>query len=183
VDEIAAFVRSRPAVDGIRLVGVDGPSGAGKSTLAARLAALLDAPIIELDDFVSWDCRLGRRPGRRAAVPRPGPGRRLPGRGRPVAALDGRRGSLLHHRQHPGPSDPSVHYLVDDVPDAVATAQSAGCVVRERPFDIAVGKCAVLEDPFGNLVCILDMSRGPRPSSRTTHPAATGGAAGTAPPG
>jgi lactoylglutathione lyase len=62
------------------------------------------------------------------------------------------------------PADRSVHYLVDDVPDAVATAERAGCTVREAPFDIAIGKCAVLVDPFGNTVCLLDMSKG----SRTT---------------
>jgi lactoylglutathione lyase len=61
------------------------------------------------------------------------------------------------------PADLSVHYLVDDVAAAVAMAQSAGCIVREPPFDIAVGKCSVLEDPFGNLVGILDMGKGPRP--------------------
>jgi predicted enzyme related to lactoylglutathione lyase len=60
------------------------------------------------------------------------------------------------------PSEPGVYYLVDDVSAAVATARSAGCVVREPPFDIAVGKCSVLEDPFGNPVGILDMSKGPR---------------------
>jgi uridine kinase len=41
-------------VTGVRLVGVDGPSGAGKSTLAGPLAAVFDAPVIEVDDFVSW---------------------------------------------------------------------------------------------------------------------------------
>jgi predicted enzyme related to lactoylglutathione lyase len=60
------------------------------------------------------------------------------------------------------PADRSVHYLVDDVPSAVAIAQRAGCVVREAPFDIAIGMCAVLADPFGNTVCLLDMSKGPR---------------------
>jgi uridine kinase len=55
VDEIAAFVRAAPVVGGIRLVGVDGPSGGGKSTLAAALAASLRAPVVEADDFVSWD--------------------------------------------------------------------------------------------------------------------------------
>ena len=69
---------------------------------------------------------------------------------------------VLHTMDLPG--DPSVHYLVDDVPVAVAMAQSAGCAVREPPFDIAVGKCSVLEDPFGNRVCILDLSKGPRQS-------------------
>lgn len=60
------------------------------------------------------------------------------------------------------PADRSVHYLVDDVPGAVAAAQLAGCLVREPPFDIAIGRCAVLEDPFGNTLCLLDMSKGRR---------------------
>ena len=55
VDQILAEVARRPAVDGVRLVGVDGPAGAGKSTLAAHLAEAADAALIEIDDFVSWD--------------------------------------------------------------------------------------------------------------------------------
>jgi hypothetical protein len=54
--EIAAAVAAREPVNGIRMVGVDGPSGSGKSYLAARLSAALDAPVVEIDDFVSWDC-------------------------------------------------------------------------------------------------------------------------------
>jgi uridine kinase len=57
--QIAAAVARRAPVSGIRIVGVDGPSGAGKSVLAARLATLLTAPIVEIDDFVSWDCFAG----------------------------------------------------------------------------------------------------------------------------
>jgi lactoylglutathione lyase len=60
------------------------------------------------------------------------------------------------------PPDRGVHYLVDDVPAAVASCVEQGCAVREPPFDIAIGRCAVLEDPFGNTVSILDMSKGPR---------------------
>jgi hypothetical protein len=56
VGEIAAEVIGREPVNGIRIVGIDGRSGSGKSVLAARLSARLDAPIIEIDDFVSWDC-------------------------------------------------------------------------------------------------------------------------------
>ena len=39
---------------GVRLIGVDGPSGAGKSTIAGPVAEALGAPIVEIDDFVSW---------------------------------------------------------------------------------------------------------------------------------
>jgi lactoylglutathione lyase len=60
------------------------------------------------------------------------------------------------------PPDRSVYYLVDDVPQAVLAAQRSGCAVREAPFDIPIGRCAVLEDPFGNTVGLLDMSKGPR---------------------
>ena len=55
VAQIAAAVASREPVNGIRIVGIDGPSGSGKSHLARGLADVLKAPIIEVDDFVSWD--------------------------------------------------------------------------------------------------------------------------------
>jgi len=60
------------------------------------------------------------------------------------------------------PPDRGVHYLVDDVLEAVSICREQGCVVREPPFDIAVGRCAVLEDPFGTVLCILDLSKGLR---------------------
>ncbi|MFD1719947.1 uridine kinase family protein [Amnibacterium endophyticum] len=37
-----------------RLIGVDGPSGSGKSTLARAIAGRLDAPVVKVDDFVTW---------------------------------------------------------------------------------------------------------------------------------
>lgn len=58
-DQIAASVAERAPVNGIRIVGIDGRSGAGKSFLASRLSILLAAPIIEIDDFVSWGCFAG----------------------------------------------------------------------------------------------------------------------------
>jgi lactoylglutathione lyase len=59
------------------------------------------------------------------------------------------------------PADAVVHYLVDDVLEAVAAYRKQGAV-RVPPFDIAIGRCAVLDDPYGNAVCILDMSKGSR---------------------
>jgi len=35
-------------------------------------------------------------------------------------------------------------------------------VILREPFEIAVGWCAVLADPFGNAFGILDLSRGLR---------------------
>jgi len=57
--QIARAIAASTPVNGIRIVGVDGPSGSGKSWLAARLSAALSAPIIEIDDFVSWDSFAG----------------------------------------------------------------------------------------------------------------------------
>jgi uridine kinase len=56
VGEMAAEIIRREPIDGIRIVGIDGRSGSGKSVLASQLSARLGAPIIEIDDFVSWDC-------------------------------------------------------------------------------------------------------------------------------
>jgi uridine kinase len=53
LDSLVRHALSAP-VPGVRIVGVDGPSGSGKSTLARPLAAQLDAPVVEVDDFVSW---------------------------------------------------------------------------------------------------------------------------------
>jgi uridine kinase len=52
---IAAEVAAREPVNGARVIGIDGPSGSGKSVLAGLLSDTMNAPIIEIDDFVSWD--------------------------------------------------------------------------------------------------------------------------------
>lgn len=54
IAEIVSTIRTAP-VPGVRVVGIDGPSGSGKSTLAAPLATALGAPIVAVDDFVSWN--------------------------------------------------------------------------------------------------------------------------------
>ena len=59
------------------------------------------------------------------------------------------------------PSRVEVHYLVENVISAVQTLAAKGCRILVEPFDIAIGKCAVIEDPFGTRLCILDMTKGP----------------------
>lgn len=59
------------------------------------------------------------------------------------------------------PSRIEVHYLVDDVAQAVAHFQANGCRVLVEPFEIEIGRCAVIEDPFGVALNILDMTKGP----------------------
>ena len=60
------------------------------------------------------------------------------------------------------PPESQVHYLVDDVVSAVRELEAKGCAIVEPPFDIRIGKCAVIRDPFGVTLCILDMTKGPR---------------------
>ena|SRR5258708_38898211 len=61
------------------------------------------------------------------------------------------------------PSPVEVHYLVDDVVTVITNFVAQGCHLLVQPFDIAIGKCAVIQDPFGIRLCILDMTKGPRP--------------------
>jgi predicted enzyme related to lactoylglutathione lyase len=49
---------------------------------------------------------------------------------------------------------------VDDVPSAVARFVDAGGTLVGGPFDIAIGKCARVRDPDGNVLVLLDMSNG-----------------------
>jgi predicted enzyme related to lactoylglutathione lyase len=59
------------------------------------------------------------------------------------------------------PRECNVHYLVGDVNEAAAKLSSAGCAVMVAPFEVRVGMCAVLRDPFENLLNLIDMSKGP----------------------
>ncbi len=68
------------------------------------------------------------------------------------------------------PSSVEVHYLVDDVVAAVARYAAEGCDVLVAPFDITIGKCAVIKDPFGTRLCILDMTKGARPLNLAGSP-------------
>ena len=70
---------------------------------------------------------------------------------------------IVLHNDPDIPSAIEVYYLVDDVVAAVASYAASGCQVLVQPFDITIGKCAVIQDPFGTRLCILDMTKGARP--------------------
>ena len=53
-----------------------------------------------------------------------------------------------------------VDIKVDSVVDAVERIKAAGGEVVYGPFDIRIGKCAVVRDPWGNRHVILDTTKG-----------------------
>ena len=63
---------------------------------------------------------------------------------------------VLHTEGHP----PETDLLVDSADAAAAAIVAAGGSVVQEPFDIAIGRCAVVCDPFGNVLVVLDMSKG-----------------------
>jgi lactoylglutathione lyase len=69
---------------------------------------------------------------------------------------------IVLHNSTDIPHDVEVHYLVDNVSDAVRGYEEKGCTILVQPFDIAIGQCAVIQDPFGTMMCILDMTKGAR---------------------
>ncbi len=52
------------------------------------------------------------------------------------------------------------NWLVESVPDAVARFVEAGGTVIAEPVEIPVGRVAVVLDPFGNALVLLDLSKG-----------------------
>jgi lactoylglutathione lyase len=52
---------------------------------------------------------------------------------------------IVLHREMTIPSSVEVHYKVDDVVVAVAHYAAQGCQILVAPFDIAIGKCAVIK--------------------------------------
>ncbi len=56
--------------------------------------------------------------------------------------------------------EPEVDLLVTSVDQAVERVTTAGGRVVEAPFEIAIGRCCVVADPFGNLLVLLDSSKG-----------------------
>ena len=70
---------------------------------------------------------------------------------------------VVLHCEDDIPGTVEVHYLVNDVIAAVDACVSQGCEILTPPFDITVGKCTVIRDPFGVRLCLLDLTKGLRP--------------------
>lgn len=51
-------------------------------------------------------------------------------------------------------------WLVASANEAAAAVRAAGGQVVTEPFDIPVGRLAVVADPFGNTLVLLDLSKG-----------------------
>src|SRR5690349_24722833 len=52
------------------------------------------------------------------------------------------------------------NWLVDSADAAAARVREAGGRVLHEPFDIPVGRLAVVADPFDNVLVLLDLSKG-----------------------
>jgi predicted enzyme related to lactoylglutathione lyase len=63
---------------------------------------------------------------------------------------------VLHDGDRPLETD----LVVDSVPEALARFISAGGRVLKGPFEIQIGLCAVVADPWDNVLVILDASKG-----------------------
>jgi catechol 2,3-dioxygenase-like lactoylglutathione lyase family enzyme len=68
-----------------------------------------------------------------------------------------------------------VDLLVDDTERAVERFVAAGGTLVSGPFEIEIGRCAVVSDPWQNTLVLLDMSRGSLPETRVQDSPGTGG--------
>jgi predicted enzyme related to lactoylglutathione lyase len=63
---------------------------------------------------------------------------------------------VLHTEARPA----ATELLVEAVPEAVSRFRGAGGTLVAGPFDIQIGRYAVVCDPWGNHLVLLDMSKG-----------------------
>ncbi len=55
---------------------------------------------------------------------------------------------------------PETDLLVESADDAARFIEQGGGKIVVPPFDIQIGRCAVVEDPWGNVLVLLDGSKG-----------------------
>ena len=61
---------------------------------------------------------------------------------------------------HTEPQAPEIDMLVDSADDAAGRVAAAGGRIIVPPFDIQIGRCVVVQDPWGNQLVLLDTSKG-----------------------
>ena len=64
---------------------------------------------------------------------------------------------LVIQAERPGPE---TDLLVESADSAAERFVRAGGRLVAGPFDIPIGRCAVVEDPWGNRLVLLDLSKG-----------------------
>ena len=64
---------------------------------------------------------------------------------------------IVLHRERQGIE---VDFLVVSADQAAQAIERAGGRVLVSPFDIQIGRCVVVQDPWGNELVLLDMSKG-----------------------
>jgi predicted enzyme related to lactoylglutathione lyase len=52
------------------------------------------------------------------------------------------------------------NWLVESADDAARAVEAAGGAVLAAPFDIPVGRVAIVADPFSNVLVLIDLSEG-----------------------
>jgi lactoylglutathione lyase len=71
--------------------------------------------------------------------------------------LPGSNAELVLHTDQRGAE---TDLAVESVPDAIERFTAAGGTILKGPFEIQIGLCAVVSDPWGNVLVILDASKG-----------------------
>ncbi|MEE8337416.1 MAG: VOC family protein [Dehalococcoidia bacterium] len=119
-------------------------SGTSEGPLLRALDAI-QIPVPDLDEALAFYCdRLGHElkwRNERSA------GLRLPGSEAELVLETGR-------------PELEPNMLVESVEDAVRRFVAAGGTIEAEPSDIPVGRVAIVRDPFGNRLVLLDLSKG-----------------------
>jgi lactoylglutathione lyase len=61
---------------------------------------------------------------------------------------------------HTQRQNPEIDLMVDRADDAAVQIEAAGGKVVVPPFDIQIGRCVVIHDPWGNELVLLDTTKG-----------------------
>lgn len=125
----------------------DVSTGAGSTTPNETLLQKVDAVMVRVPDLDQGLAFYGDKLGHK-----------LRWRSETAAGLSmGTEGTELVLSTSMGPE---TDLLVHSAADAVVRFVAAGGTIVSEPDDIPVGKVAVVKDPFGNQLILLDLSKG-----------------------